>query len=583
MTKSKHSTASDTAIAKTSRWLRLSAHRDEIDQLFDLYWGGKERRITRLTLKIMGINIIVLFALLIGVIYLSQYQEKLITSKLEVFQTEIYLLSAALTEGAAHTENGQVKALDPVRVQDLSTRLAPGIGKKIMVFGPDAKLLGASSEVDENQNLLPFLKDGVEKRKLQSVEILKDVGRLLFFFLPRTVSFPVFVGTDFEDGMDYPDVAQAYQTEHLSVSPWQDNKGVVILTAALPIFSNGNMIGVVYLVASGEEMFQAMGDAWFDIFKIFLFSLFSTIFISIYLSGVISRPLKNLANAAERVRKGKLKYTDIPDLSDRNDEIGDLSVVLREMMQALWERMDAIESFAADVSHEIKNPLTSLKSAVETISIVKKNEDKEKLLEIIRHDIDRLDRLITDISSASKLDAELSRENFSLIDMRTLIRNLLDVYKNPLERAQSAQGNALTGHALKDGVIIEMKLPKDDCIVLGSEGRLNQVFQNIISNALSFSPLKSKITIVVTKKANTVNIAIEDGGPGIPENKLDSVFDRFYSERPQHEDYGRHSGLGLSICKQIVQAHGGVIYAENVKDRAKNIKGARFVVILSAV
>lgn len=574
---------SATVTARTSRWLRLSSHRDEIDQLFDLYWGGKERRITRLTLKIIAVNGVVLLSLFIGLITLSKYQEKLVASKLEVFQTEIYLLSVALSERAYFDEDAGHKVLDIVGMGDFISSVALSLNKQILIFDEKANFVLNTRDIMERQEVKPiFTIANDQKRKLQSVEVLKDFGKILLFFLQNVDQLPKFSGINSKKSEDYSDVIDAYTKKSLSVSVWKNNENEIVLTAALPVFDGKDIIGIIYLVSDGADMYQAMSDAWLDIFKIFLFALFSTVFISIYLSGVIARPLKKLAQAAEKVRKGKQKYTDIPDMSDRNDEIGDLSVVLREMMQALWERMDAIESFAADVSHEIKNPLTSLKSAVETLSIVKKTEDKQKLLGIIRHDIERLDRLITDISSASRLDAELSRESFSVVDIRQIIRNLLDVYKNPLER-QYGSNKVLSDRALKDGVIIEIKLPKDDCYALGSEGRLNQVFQNIISNALSFSPLKSKIMISVTKKSNTVNIAIEDGGPGIPEKNLESVFERFYSERPEHEDYGSHSGLGLSICKQIIQAHNGVIYAENVKDRSGKVKGARFVVILSAL
>jgi len=336
------------------------------------------------------------------------------------------------------------------------------------------------------------------------------------------------------------------------------------------------------MVSDGEDINHALGDAWFNILKIFLLTLFITILLSIYLSGVIARPLRKLASAAENVRKGKLKHTEIPDMSDRKDEIGELSIVLRDMTNALWDRMDTIEAFAADVSHEIKNPLTSLKSAVETAFIVKNKEDMDKLLEIIKHDIERLDRLISDISNASRLDAELSREMFNKIDMKALLRHLLDSYKSPLER--EAENSHNSDEALKDGILITLDMADHaDIFVRGSEGRLIQVFQNIISNAISFAPIKTTIKILVTLKGNRVTIAIEDEGSGIPENQLENVFGRFYSERPEHEKYGQHSGLGLSICKQIITAHNGIIYAENNKDRDGNVIGARFVVILNVV
>lgn len=578
----KRSTALDTATAKGRRWLRLSAHRSEVDQLFDLYWGGKERRITKLTLRIIGVNILVLLTLLFGLIYLSQYQEKLIASKLEVFQTEIYLLSMTLGESAVSRERDHANSLDFKKVQDFVGVAGQTLDKRVLVFNAEGTLLADSQKIRPNEDIYSLYRmRNDEKPQLQSIEVLKEVGRILFSFLPKPGELPVFRGVVSDNAQDYSDVLDARREHSLSMTAWSDPEGGIVLTAALPIFDGRIMVGTIMLVSNGKDMRAAMGAAWFDIFKIFLFTLLMTILISIYLSGVIARPLKKLASAAERVRRGKANYLDIPDMSDRKDEIGELSLVLREMMQALWERMDATEAFAADVSHEIKNPLTSLKSAVETLSVVKKKEDQAKLLEIIRHDIERLDRLITDISGFSRLDAELSREQFTSVDLKALLRDLIDVYKDPLDRQQENLGHS--DKVVKNGVNILLSLPAENCIVMGSEGRLHQVFQNILSNALSFSRVGKAIKVTAARKGHTVMVSIEDDGGGIPETKLMNVFDRFYSERPEHEHYGRHSGLGLSICKQIVQAHNGVIYAENIRSRSGKVTGARFVVILSVV
>ncbi|MCK5375000.1 MAG: HAMP domain-containing histidine kinase, partial [Alphaproteobacteria bacterium] len=231
--------------------------------------------------------------------------------------------------------------------------------------------------------------------------------------------------------------------------------------------------------------------------------------------------------------------------------------------------------------HEIKNPLTSLKSAVETALIVKNKKDLNKLLAIIKDDIDRMDRLITDISHASRLDAELSREQFEAIDLNVLLRSLLDSYKDPLARKDV--GEESQDHAVYNDVRITLALPeRTEIFVRGSEGRLIQVFQNIVANALSFSPKGSTVRIIVTLKNKRATVIIEDEGLGIPRKQLKNVFKRFYSERPEHEKYGQHSGLGLSICEQIVTAHNGVIYAENKKDEQGNVSGARFVVILNS-
>jgi len=586
-TKSKHSTESDTAIRKTNRWFRTVTHRGDIDQIFDLYWGGKERRITKLTLKIMGVNVIALIALIFGVVYLSKYNTTLVSSKLEHFETELKLVTAAVTEGALKkevTNEGTIVFLSKSDAEILSARLAATLDKRILIFDKNERMVVDTEIFIAKNNVKPIfqvIKD--KERKLESVEIIKDTAAWIISFFPNHNVLSSFQGIESKYAEDYLDAMEAYKKK-LSMTPWMSgSKRNLVLTAAMPMLDQSrNVIGAVMMVSDGEDINHALGDAWFNILKIFLLTLFITILLSIYLSGVIARPLRKLASAAENVRKGKLKHTEIPDMSDRKDEIGELSIVLRDMTNALWDRMDTIEAFAADVSHEIKNPLTSLKSAVETAFIVKNKEDMDKLLEIIKHDIERLDRLISDISNASRLDAELSREMFDKIDMKALLRHLLDSYKSPLER--EAENSHNSDEALKDGILITLDMADHaDIFVRGSEGRLIQVFQNIISNAISFAPIKTTIKILVTLKGNRVTIAIEDEGSGIPENQLENVFGRFYSERPEHEKYGQHSGLGLSICKQIITAHNGIIYAENNKDRDGNVIGARFIVILNVV
>lgn len=583
--KSKHSTELATGTKKNNRWFRVRSQRGEIEQLFDLYWGGKERRITGMTLRIMGVNALAVVILILGVLYLGQYQETLISSKLDRFQTEAMLVTAAITEGSVAsqpTEHGQAVFLSQTRSKLLSARLGATLQKRILVFDKEGDLIADSEKLILENRVGPIFRVYDKERKtLDSVEVLKGAALWVASFFPRFDNLPVFPGIVSQRAEDYTDVVDA-QDKTLSMSAWRSSTGGILLTVAMPIFSDSGVSGVVMLVSENQEIQNALDDTWFNVVKIFFMTLAITMLLSIYLSGVIARPLRKLAQAAEDVRKGKLKHTEIPDMSDRHDEIGELSVVLRDMTYALWERMDTIESFAADVAHEIKNPLSSLKSAVETASIVKKKEDLDKLLAIIKHDIERLDRLITDISNASRLDAELSREMFEKTDVKYLLRQLLDSYKSPLEREANSSQNS--DEALKDGVLITLDLPDYTGIhVRGSEGRLIQVFHNILSNALSFAPLKSTIRISAKVKSSRVTITIEDEGPGIPDSKLKSIFERFYSERPQHEEYGRHSGLGLSICKQIITAHNGIIYAENQKDRSGEIKGARFVIVLNVL
>jgi two-component system sensor histidine kinase ChvG len=352
-------------------------------------------------------------------------------------------------------------------------------------------------------------------------------------------------------GYLYPDVAIAIEGE-ISTSSWLNNNSL-LLSAAVPVRNMDRVMGMVYLTRDGTPLNQAIRQTQRDIVFAFFIALGVTFLLSLYLTGVIARPLKRLSNAANQVQRNLGRGADIPDLSKRKDEIGDLSLAFKSMTDALANRLDSIEHFAADVAHELKNPLTSLRSAVETVSIVKNEEDRNRLLAVIIHDVERLDRLITDISKSSRLDAELSREDMDVIDLKSLLQDLCAYYN------------------------CQLNLPNHEAIkVRGVEIRLGQVFENLLSNAKSFS---DKIEITVEKQGVNWHLMVEDEGPGIPENKLNAIFDRFYTERPEGESFGNHSGLGLAICKQIIDAHDGQIYAEN----RENAKGARFTVILKAV
>jgi two-component system sensor histidine kinase ChvG len=268
------------------------------------------------------------------------------------------------------------------------------------------------------------------------------------------------------------------------------------------------------------------------------------------------------------VRRGRGRRHAIPDLSARGDEIGDLSAALRDMTEALWRRMDATEAFAADVAHEIKNPLTSLRSAVETVARIANPDQQRALLAIVKDDVARLDRLISDISDASRLDAEMSRAEADEVDMRGMVQAMVDVYR-------------YTGDANGVRFAIETA-PGESLMVSGVEGRLGQVLRNLIANALSFSPPQGCITLSARRENMEVVVEVEDEGPGMPENKLEAIFDRFYSERPKDEKFGTHSGLGLSISRTIIEGHGGTITASNRIDGDGRIIGARFTVRLPA-
>lgn len=538
-----------------------------------MYWGRAEPRITGLTLKIMGVNVAALIMLLFGVIYLGEYQRGLIDAKLETFRTEVQLVAAALSESAAATD-GEHYVLASDDARNMVRRFGQATGQRIYVFNQSGQMIADSYNIPGANNGVPL-----PPKTLQSVKILKDMAGFVMKFLPDYNRLPLYPEPQSDKAQDYIDAMVAMRGQ-TSISAWHNRNDHIFLSAAAPLEKNGDIIGATLLTRRGHDIERDIEIVWLNILKVFSVTLIITLMLSIYLSGVIARPLRKLARAAEAVRIGKSKATEIPDLSDRNDEIGELSIALREMTIALWDRMDAIESFAADVAHELKNPLTSLRSALETLGLVKSKSDKEKLMRIIIHDLERLDRLISDISSASRLDAELSRKELQRVNLKHLLNDFVDAYKDPLERSKS-DGKRWENSVYINNIRIDLQADsKGDIHVLGLDTRLTQVFENLITNAVSFSPPGGVVKIQVIRAARQVIIHIDDQGPGIPESKIETIFERFYSERPQHEEYGRHSGLGLSICRQIITALGGYIYAENIKDAGGQVKGARFSVIL---
>ncbi len=302
-----------------------------------------------------------------------------------------------------------------------------------------------------------------------------------------------------------------------------------------------------------------------------LIAITVTVVSSLMLSRLIAQPVMRLARAADRVTASRARAISLPDIARREDELGDLTRSLETMTSTLSERMDAIEGFAADVAHEIRNPLTSIRSAVETLELVSDPAARARLTDILKHDVGRLDRLITDISNASRLDAELSREAPRPLELDKLLSDLAALY------AESAR----SGEA---GVRFVPSRSLESCRVLGREGPLSQVFRNLIDNAKSFSTLSAEaepeVRVSVRHQGRQVVAEVEDDGPGIPPENLETVFERFYTARPKGAAFGGHSGLGLSIARQIVEAHGGRIRAENRLGEDGAVKGARFTVIL---
>lgn len=541
---------------------------------------GGNGRAGGLTLRILAVNIVAPLVLGLGILYLGQYRESLIQAELQTLKAQTQLFASAIAEGAVKpvdiiNEQRFAAGQGVVMVPDLALRMVKRLGEtsdsRTRLFDAGGALIADSRALTDPVNMSGA---GGDRRTTQGLAAaLRFMGRKAIDLLPMHTDLQPYSDTDAATVSFYPDAKQAL-SGGLSATAWENKYGDIILTAAAPIRHHKEALGAVMLTREGYAIEAALSQVRFDVFTLFLGALSITIFMSLYLAGVIGAPLKKLAVAAEGVRQGKGRQIDIPDLSHRKDEIGELSMALRDMTQALWDRMDTIERFAADVAHEIKNPLTSLRSAVETAVKVDNEDDRKRLMDIIQHDVQRLDRLITDISNASRLDAALSRDEMSTVDLGALLHNLADAQRTPMKRGQD--GNAGQSR-------IQLTASKEDrLLVNGNESRLAQVFENLIANALSFTPGNGKVYINARKTGGNVVVTVEDEGPGIPANKLETIFERFYSERPSHERYGGHSGLGLSIAKQIISAHGGTLKADNRKDAGGNTSGARFTVTLEA-
>ncbi|MFI5011732.1 MAG: stimulus-sensing domain-containing protein [Hyphomicrobiales bacterium] len=352
--------------------------------------------------------------------------------------------------------------------------------------------------------------------------------------------------------------------------------GETIVSVAVPIQRFRTVRGVLLLSTQGGDIDAMIWSERLGLLRVFLVAAIVMTVLSFLLAGTIAGPVRRLAEAAERVRRGIKSRQEIPDFSNRPDEIGHLSGALRDMTRALYKRMDAIESFAADVAHELKNPLTSLRSAVETLPLARTPDSQARLMGVIQHDVRRLDRLISDISDASRLDAELAREDSEPMELGALLKTIVSVANDTRREGEAGVELFVARHALG----------KNAFLMVGHDSRIGQVITNIIDNARSFSPADKMVRVGLDRRDDCIEITVEDEGPGISEHALERIFERFYTDRPS-QGFGQNSGLGLSISRQIVEAHGGKIWAENRRSPdpgagAPANGGARFTVRLPA-
>jgi two-component system sensor histidine kinase ChvG len=516
--------------------------------------------------KIIIFNMLALVILVAGVLFMNPFRDSLVLQREQGLVTEARLIAdvfeaqlAAPGDGRGVASGLPAPGLPEKAAQLRAMDIGPGIG--VFLFGPGGELLAQAEGATRGP-----LADG-QGRATVITDFLNSVWDVVSGLLSAGGNEP---GTFDAEGLARALLPQA-QGGETAVNTGQDSAGSTLFSVATPVLVDGRVAGVVALTSAEGEIDRLVRYEREQILQMFVIALLVSIGLSLVLASTIANPLSDLAAAAEigrdrdsrRVSPGRVR---IPDLTARPDEIGRLSVAMRGMVAALYDRIDANEQFAADVAHEIKNPLASLRSAVGSLRMVKKEEHREKLLDVIEHDVRRLDRLVSDISNASRLDSELVKEEEEEFDLLATIANLSEY---------------LGKQAGEKGVELITDLPPDPILIRGLEARLAQVFVNLITNAISFCEDGDAVRVWARRRENRVLVVVEDTGPGIPEAALTKVFKRFYSDRPPTH-FGNNSGLGLSISKQIVEAHGGVIWAENIRpttaDATSDPLGARFVV-----
>ncbi|WP_207462406.1 stimulus-sensing domain-containing protein [Azospirillum sp. SYSU D00513] len=521
--------------------------------------------VSLLTLRILAVNVMGLALLMGGLLYLGRYQDRLIEAELEALETEARIFASALGESAvqrapSETETGRESyELSPELARQMLRRLVETTATRTRLYDEDGHMLSDSRVLTGSPGTIEIEELPPPPAGDAVTEQVKGVVYRLLDIMPSREKLPLYRERPGQTAAQMPDVARALAGEASATSWRVETAGRgpdLLLTVGVPVQRYKEVLGAVLLSRGGGSIDAAIRSVRFDVLRVSVVVLLVTVLLSLYLASTIARPIRKLAQAADRLRTGHGRHTEIPDFTARGDEIGDLSGVLRDMTAALWARMDAIERFAADVAHEIKNPLTSLRSAVETVNRIEDPARRARLMTIIAEDVQRLDRLISDISNASRLDAELSRAEPEPVDVGAVLRTLADIHGDTLAAGEEPDGEA------PPRLVIE--LPDGEPLVVpGLEGRLTQVFQNLIANALSFSPPGGLVRLAAARDGDGVRITVTDQGPGIPEGKEEAIFERFYTERPAGEKFGTHSGLGLSISKQIVEAHGGTITAEN--------------------
>ena len=556
------------------------------------FWGRIKRIIglnlfSSLSRRIATLNLIALVVLLSGILYLNQFREGLIDARVESLMIQGRIIAGAIAasasvdtdvitldpdklielqagESLSGTSNSDLEfPLSPETVAPLLRSLIKPTQTRARVYDNEGSLLLDSRHLYAGGQILRYDLPPLQQKKPGMID---RIGKTLNRWLQRN-DLPVYrelVGNKEQ----YPEVLEALIGGPATVVRMSE-KGALIVSVAVPIQRFRAVHGVLLLSTQGGDIDRIVTEERIAIMRVFLVASIITLILSILLASTIASPLRKLSRAANAVRYGKNSRVEIPDFSSRQDEVGNLSTALRSMTSSLYARIEAIEQFAADVSHELKNPLTSLRSAVETLPLAKNAESKKRLMDVIQHDVIRLDRLITDISDASRLDADLVREDTVVFDISQLLHDVAKLNGDIKQKGRNLKINfsAQGYHG-----------PKKQFVISGHKNRLGQVFTNLIDNARSFVPKDNgKIDIFIARRGKNIEIRVEDNGPGIETENISRIFERFYTDRVEEDGFGQNSGLGLSISKQIVEAHGGTIRVENTPD-----SGARFIVTIPA-
>ena len=543
-----------------------------------------------LTRRIISLNLAGLVALVASILYLAQFRAGLIDARTQSLLVQAEIIASAIAASA--TVESDAITIEPERLLDLKpgetfgspdensslvfpinpTSVAPVLRSLISptrtrarIFDPSGTLLLDSQSLENIVNPV---------REAPKPGMLERAGIALRTWFNRG-DLPLYREPGPQNGSGYEEVVQALHG-HNGSKVRVDTRGEVIVSVAVPVQRSRAIHGALMLSTQRDEIDKMVTAERLVILKVGGVASAVMLMLSLLLASTIAGPVRRLADSAERVRRRIKTRVEIPDFTRRRDEIGHLSGALRDMTAALYNRIEAIEMFAADVAHELKNPLTSLRSAVETLPLARNDNSRARLLSVIEHDVKRLDRLISDISDASRLDAELQRQDAMPVDMRQLLTTLTSV-----------ANETKLGHDVAVEIRFEGRGPNDSFSLPGHDSRLGQVISNLLSNAQSFSEPGSKVRILCRRVRSQIEIVVDDDGPGIRDDALQRIFDRFYTDRP-HQGFGQNSGLGLSISKQIIEAHGGRIWAENrpgpaSPDGTATVAGARFVVRLPAL